>query len=92
MTTETLINPKAILRFLTNACDHYEKTAPTVHAYCDDLYTRMQDNPVEVRALELFAIGSLLEDGVWEQPNYAANRIYHLQERLGQATVGHAGF
>jgi hypothetical protein len=33
----------AVEILLSAACDHYEKTAPTVAAHCNDLYIRIQD-------------------------------------------------
>jgi hypothetical protein len=78
--------------FLTDACDWYEKTAPTVHAYCDSLYTRMEQAPMTVSLYELRKVSALLGADGWMQPNYAANYIYHLMEECGQSTVGQAGF
>lgn len=78
--------------FLTDVCDHYEKTAPTVHAFADDLYQRINSAPESVTLLEIIRLEGLLDTGEWEQPNYAANRIYKLESELGRATTGHAGF
>jgi hypothetical protein len=79
---------------LTNACDRYEKTAPTVHAHCDDLYIRISERPYLVSLGELVEVSHLWgsNDEDWLPPNAAANRIYHLRESLGMPTVGHAGF
>lgn len=79
-------------QFLANACDQYEKTAPTVHAYCDDLYKRMNLAPMTVNLYELRKVSALHDQDGWMQPNYAANFIYHLMEECGQSTVGQAGF
>lgn len=78
--------------FLGRACDHYEKSAPTVHAYCDELCRRLQDDADGVCVSEVIAVLALRQDSEWEQPNYAANRIYKLMSRLGMDTTGHAGF
>ncbi len=77
--------------FLTDSCNHYEKTAPTVAAHCDELYIRIQQgSPVTLR--EILAVCSLRDGNTWDSPNYAANRIYKLREFLGMDTTGHAGF
>lgn len=79
-------------QFLTDACDHYEKSAPTVHAYCDELYTRLDSNPQSVSLYELRKVVYLRDGGEWLQPNYAANYLYHVMTECGQSTSGHAGF
>ncbi len=73
---------------------HYEKTAPTVSRWADELYMRLNEDPAHVRVAELM----LLED-LWPEtgkepvhPNIAANRVYKMMHRLGQDTTGHAGF
>lgn len=73
-------------------CERYETTAPTVHAWANDLYVRINERPDDVRLSELLTVGRFVEGGVWLQPNYAANMVYKLQARLGQDTTGHAGF
>jgi hypothetical protein len=80
------------MRFLEEAAGHYDKTAPTVEQFVDNLYRRMGEKPETVTLFEIMTVEELRQDGVWEQPNYAANRIYHLMERLGRPTTGHAGF
>jgi hypothetical protein len=80
--------------FLTAACAHYEKTAPTVRDHCDELYRRMVDNLFGVTAGELARVLLLrdVQTGEWEQANLAANRVYKLRNELGMDTTGHAGF
>lgn len=75
--------------FLPAAVEHYEKSAPTVSEYCDDLYRRRGECQLtEIQtALYLFD-----RESGWMQPSYAANTIYHLMQRCGMPTVGHAGF
>lgn len=77
---------------ITMACEQYERTAPTVHAWLDNLYIRIGENPVSVSMVELLHVESLREDGQWEQPNYAANRTYKMLARLGRDVSGQAGF
>lgn len=75
---------------LAMLCRHYEKTAPTVEAWADDLYRRMTCNPDSVRLSEVMLAVDLSACDL--QPNYAANKVYKLMSRLGQDTTGHAGF
>ena len=87
-----MMNVESLLVNLTLTAEHYELTAPTVAQWANDLYERINEQPDTVRLSEMLAVGRFVESGVWEQPNYAANRVYHLQQRLGQETTGHAGF
>lgn len=80
-----------VSEFLTDACKHYEKTAPTVAAHCDEMYIRISDgSPVTVR--EIISVLGLCAGEGWEHPNYAANRIYKLRESLKMGTTGHVGY
>ena len=83
---------ESIRKQIEGAVQHYEKLAPTVAVYLDDLYVRINERPAEVRLPELLAVERLRQDGDWLQANYAANDIYHLQHRLGHDVTGHAGF
>jgi hypothetical protein len=38
-----MLNLMEYQRKLTEACERYEKTAPTVAAHCDDLFIRMNE-------------------------------------------------
>ena len=87
-----LIDFAAIEAFLISAVAHYETSAPTVSAYTSGLYDRLTGNAYTVSAGELFRIQGLLEEGQWELPMPAANRVFHIQSWLGQDTTGHAGF
>jgi hypothetical protein len=79
------------LDHLTAACDRYEKTAPTVHAHCDDLYIRINEDPIHVTLAELQGIQQLWADD-WCHPHVAANLVYKLRHRLGMDVIGQAGF
>ena len=79
-----------IQKALVAICGHYEKTAPTVADWADDLYIRMNEEPDSVRLTELNVAVDLAALDL--QPNYAANRVYKLMSRLGMDTTGHAGF
>jgi hypothetical protein len=88
-----MIDVRRIAAFLTEACEEYEKTAPTVAAHCDDLYRRVTGDPAKVSLAELRQVATLVEDdGEWMHPSYAANAIYKLRSRLGMDTTGHIGF
>jgi len=89
--TLPLVDLESIGEFLAACCDQYEQSAPTVHTYCDDLYRRLTEGD-SVLVRDLLTVQKLLENGIWEQPNFAANRIYHLQHDLGQDTTGQVGF
>lgn len=77
---------------LTAICDHYEKSAPTVHAWADDLYVRIGERPNDVTLAELMLVARFREDGAWVQPNYAANYVYHKLHSMGRSVVGQIGF
>jgi len=83
---------ESIRLLITEACRHYQKSAPTVVDYLDDLYIRIDERPTSVRLTELLSVEKLKEEGIWEHPNYAANRVYHLMSDLGMDTTGAAGF
>ena len=78
---------------LTTVCEHYERSAPTVAAWANDLYIRMGEKPDDVRLSELTTVSALYNpaDG-WMPANLAANTVYKLMSRLGQDTTGHAGY
>ena len=78
-------------KYLIDVVAHYEKSAPTVSRYADDVYIRLQEGePVLVR--ELLKLVELQLEGEWLPPNAAANLIYHHEERLGRDVTGQAGF
>ena len=87
-----MINLKALRDFLARVVMQYEKSAPTVSRWADDLYIRVGEDIRSIQLVELLQAQALLENGQWEQPNYAANRIYKLMDSLGQDVTGHAGF
>ena len=87
-----MIDFNAIESFLTEATGHYETSAPTVSTWLDNLYLRVNEDRDNVRLSELQLLMRLKENGVYAQPNYAANIVFHLQTKLGQDTTGHAGF
>lgn len=79
------------LKKLEEACERYEKSAPTVAEHCNDLFARMNEAPDKVTLGECLSVAYIWRDE-WMQPNYAANTIYKLRHRLGMDTTGHAGF
>lgn len=81
------------LSFLSDAVDHYEKTAPTVSKHCDDLYIRLSSARHGMATLsEIGQVAGLRDGEGWLPPNLAANRIYHIRHELGMDTTGNAGF
>ena len=82
----------AIDHLLTMAAEHYERTAPTVCDWANDLYDRIRTKADAVPLSEINFLASLPGVDGWEGPNVAANRLYHLMHRLGRDTTGHAGF
>lgn len=83
---------KAIAARLTAACGRYEKSAPPVAEWANDLYIRISEDAAAVVLAELNFADRLCEEGTWMQPNYAANDLYKLLHRLGRDTTGLAGF
>ena len=89
----TFFDHKKFDKFLAEVCEQYEKSAPTVADHADDLYRRLNSGASgNVTLAEICALSQLLEDGIWEHPNYAANRSYKLRDRLNMDTTGNAGF
>lgn len=82
-----LFDYHATRKFLENAVNHYETSAPTVSQYCDDLYIRLEESS-KIDLSEIITIQQLRENNIWEHPNFAANRIYKLKDSLGVSTVG----
>lgn len=82
-----LIDRQALDAAAALVCDTYEKSAPTVAEWADWLYSAPDR---EVTLEDVLTLQTLAA----EQPpaNYAANSVYHLMERQGKSTVGHAGF
>ena len=78
--------------YITEVCGQYERTAPTVCEFADDLYRRLNDDADSVRVSEVLCMSNMREEGIWLQPNFAANTVYKLMSRLGQDTTGQAGF
>jgi hypothetical protein len=87
-----LIDLDAISKHLCTVAAHYELSAPAVSHWADTLYMTMQEDLGNVTLREVITASALLEEGQWEQPNFAANRIYKLMESKKQDTTGHAGF
>ena len=77
---------------LTAIADHYEKSAPTVNEWANDVCIRISEKPETVVLPELLFVGRLQENGEWLAANYAANQLYHLLHRLGRDVSGHAGY
>lgn len=87
-----LFDYKATRQFIEEAVGEYSKTAPTVAAYLNDLYIRLEEDPRTVSVMEIVTITRLRECEIWYAPNMAANFIYHLMDQLGMDTTGHIGY
>ena len=87
-----LIDLDAISKHLSMVAAHYELSAPIVSHWADTLFMTMQEDLGKVTLREVFTASALLEEGQWEQPNLAANRIYKLMDTMKQDTTGHTGF
>ena len=72
------------LDFLTLAVNHYEKSAPALADWLDELYITLQENPQSVTVFQLLQLQQLVMDGQWEHPNFAQNRWYKVRELMGQ--------
>lgn len=83
----TIISREQLDAAATKVCALYEKTAPTVSEWADWLYSAPD---ADVTLYDLFTLQTIANEE--PQANYAANRIYHLMERKGLPTIGHAGF
>lgn len=86
------LDVEGIVKFLEEAIEHYHQTAPTVADHLHTVYSRINEVPEHLTLAELVGVLRLREEGEWEHPNYAANRIYKLRDRLGMDTTGHLGF
>ena len=87
-----LIDLDAIAAYLTHVVMHYETSAPAVSAWADALYRTPGEDAGEVTVRELLAAQSLYEEGQWEHPHLAANRIYKVMNALNKDTTGLLGF
>ncbi len=87
-----LIDLDAISKHLSMVATHYERTAPTVSHWADTLFMTMQEDVGNVTLREIITASALLEEGQWEQPSFAANRIYKLMENMHKDATGYAGF
>ena len=72
--------------FLEGAVSHYEKTAPALSTWLDDLYVSLADNPAAVSVFELLQLQQLKMNDEWEHPNYAQNRWYKVRALQGKDT------
>ena len=90
MKRPTPFNIRAFQRFLGDAADQYEKSAPYVYQWVNDAYERASNGSITV--YEVNQLLALCENDIWEQANYASNRCYKVFDVMGRDTVGMAGF
>jgi hypothetical protein len=67
--------------FLNDAAGHYEKTAPTVETWLDQVAGRLRDGSVTIR--ELSQVQTLLENDTWMDAHGAANLAYKAMSEFG---------
>jgi hypothetical protein len=87
-----MFDAECCLKMLTEICEHYEKTAPTVHAWADDLFIRINEQPDKVVLSEILFLDRWRSCEQWTPPNLAANEVYHLLHRLGRDVCGQSGY
>lgn len=75
---------QALRDYLTEAVAHYEKSAPQLSEWLDELYVSANHTPRAVSVYELLQLQQLSLNGEWEQPNFAQNRWYKVRELNGQ--------
>ncbi len=83
-----MINLDTIQSELSKICAYYEKSAPAVSQWADDLYMRLSDNPHIVLLGEIMIINHLYSDNGFVHPSFAQNTVYHLLDRLQLNTFG----
>ena len=89
-----MIDFDAIQAGLEKIVSGFEKSAPTVSDWANDLYIRVSEDFDSIRLVEIRAAEMIVKEWGFYQgsPSLAANMIYKLMHRLGQDTTGHAGF
>ena len=70
----------------------YRVSAPTVGDWCDMLYAAKDDQVTLADIHLLSQINQNIRTMAEVPANTAANQVYHLMNRLGRDTTGHAGF
>jgi hypothetical protein len=70
--------------YIEDAVANYEKSAPQLAEWLDELYIALEQNPISVSVFELLQLAQLKMDGIWEQANYAQNRWYKVRALKGQ--------
>jgi hypothetical protein len=86
------VGQNAIDSLLVSISSHYEKSAPVVSDWADEMYRRISREPNGVSLSEVCFAARLFIGNQWMQPNYAANQLYKLLSSLGRDTTGMAGF
>lgn len=71
----------------------YERSAPQVAGWADDLYVRLGDADWEQTQLcEIMTVMRLTADGALLSPHLAANTVYKLLRALGRDVAGMASY
>lgn len=75
-------------RKIEDAVEHYEKTAPAVAGWLDELYIRLGEDAEAVTLGELLFADSLHDEAGFLHPNFAQNQLVHYIHRTGGETAG----
>jgi len=80
-------------QFLAEAVKHYEKSAPRLSTWLDEMYMRLGEEDWKTITLEeIQQIQYLYADDCWLGAEWAQNNIYRLLNRTGKDTTKIAGF
>lgn len=89
-----MIDFDAIQAGLEKIVNHFEKSAPTVSNWANDLFIKVSEDFDAIRLVEIRTAERIISDcmGSLNGSSYAANMVYKLKNRLGQDTTGDFGF
>ena len=79
-----LLNLAALDQALTAARAQYERTAPSLATWLDDLCLAIHKQPAAVSLADVRFVGRLCEAGVWLPAHTAQNALYHHLYRSGK--------
>ncbi len=81
------LSTEAFRQFLKEAVLHYEKSAPALSVWLDEMYIRLGEPEWKTITLEeIQQIQYLYADDCWLNAANAANNIYRLLNRMGKDT------
>lgn len=90
---EQFLSVEKFKRFLEEAVKHYEKSAPRLSTWLDEMYIRLgEDDWKTITLEEIQQIQYLYADEQWLAAEWAQNNIYRMLNRMGKDTTKIAGF